>query len=180
VGEGVERCLRGAWPRPSQAEPTAFSARVPCATHLSAYTHSLNSPLRRSPPLAATRALLTPGRRASMSHSPTLLSLCPPRLSENPLPLQHQLITQHTYPRHSIFKPLRYKQALDGARVEHDADRVAERLGGQVDAELGPDHARVAVRAGHLAPDDAHLRAPNRALGRVDVRKALITHRKRE
>lgn len=56
----------------------------------------------------------------------------------------------------------------------HDADSVAERLGREVAAELGADHARLAVRAGDLAPDDADLGATDRLLRGVDVGDALV------
>lgn len=53
--------------------------------------------------------------------------------------------------------------------VQHDANRGAERLGGERAGELGADNARVTVRTGNLAPDDADLGAADLLLGLVDV-----------
>jgi hypothetical protein len=61
-------------------------------------------------------------------------------------------------------------------RVKHDADGGTEGLGGQVRPELGADNARVAVRPGDLAPDDADLGALDGALGAVDVCAHINLH----
>lgn len=53
--------------------------------------------------------------------------------------------------------------------VEHDANRGAERLGGERGGELGADDTRVAVRAGDLAPDDADLGAADLLGATVNV-----------
>lgn len=52
--------------------------------------------------------------------------------------------------------------------VKHDADGSAEGLGGKGRGELGADDARVAVRAGDLAPDDANLGAADLLAATVD------------
>lgn len=52
--------------------------------------------------------------------------------------------------------------------VEHDADGSAEGLGGKGRRELGADDARVAVRAGDLAPDHADLGAADLLGATVD------------
>lgn len=41
--------------------------------------------------------------------------------------------------------------------LTHHSDPVSDGLGRQVAAELGSDHAAVAVRSGHLPPDHAGL-----------------------
>lgn len=61
-------------------------------------------------------------------------------------------------------------------RVKHDADGGTEGLGGEVRPELGADNARVAVRPGDLAPDDADLGALDGALGTVDVCAIINLH----
>lgn len=60
-------------------------------------------------------------------------------------------------------------------RVKHDADGSTEGLGREVRPELGADDARVAVRPGNLAPDDADLGALDGALGAVDVCAISLT-----
>jgi hypothetical protein len=55
----------------------------------------------------------------------------------------------------------------------HDAARSTKDTGGEVARELGLDDARVAVRAGDTAPDDADAAAVDLPLGLVDVGDAL-------
>ena len=62
---------------------------------------------------------------------------------------------------------------LTVAGVEHHTDACAKGLGGDVRTELGADDARVAVRAGDAAPDDADLGALAVSGGLVDVCDAL-------
>lgn len=96
-------------------------------------------------------------------------------------------VTFHDYRKNAKNLITRYKfspfiptdRNLDGGREEHDAAAGAKRSGRQVVAELGLDHAVVAVRAGHAAPHDADLGAVNLALGLVDVCDALKTPGKR-
>lgn len=65
------------------------------------------------------------------------------------------------------------RHRLDTTGVEHDAHTRAHGPRRQVRPELGLDHTRVAVRAHHLAPDDADLAAVDLTLGAVDVGDAL-------
>jgi hypothetical protein len=53
-------------------------------------------------------------------------------------------------------------------RVQHDANGSTERLGGERRGELGADDARVSVRTGDLAPDDADLGTADLLLATVD------------
>lgn len=57
--------------------------------------------------------------------------------------------------------------------VQHDTNRSAERLSGKGSSELGTDNARVAVRAGDLAPDHADLGATDLLLAAVDESNTL-------
>jgi len=65
------------------------------------------------------------------------------------------------------------KLSLDAAGVHEDSDLAPHRLRRQVGLELGADDARVAVRAGDLAPDAAVVGAAALGLGLVDVRHPL-------
>jgi len=48
-------------------------------------------------------------------------------------------------------------QALNPGRVKHDADSLADGLGGEVLGELGSDGAASAMGTRHFAPDDPKL-----------------------
>ena len=71
------------------------------------------------------------------------------------------------------FQTPAYPLCLYRRGVEHDTNRSTKRLGGKGSAELGADNARVAVRAGDLAPDDADLGAADLLLSLVDVGNTL-------
>lgn len=62
---------------------------------------------------------------------------------------------------------------LDGGGIQHNADRPAEALGGQVHGELCANSAVGAVRAGDTPPDGAELGAVLLRLCLVDVANAL-------